>query len=110
MRGLGPSCALAVAGGRDHRSVVVEILEQGAVSFVAVERAGRADPHGPADLDGFFLVLAPEGKRPLRWLAVRRRRLPDAARRQRFFAHVDRLATAPGPLTDDVRARAGRAA
>jgi hypothetical protein len=83
---------------------VVEILEQGAVSFVAVPRAGR-DPHGAEDLARFFVVLAPEGRRPLRRLAVRRRRLPDERRAQRFFAHVDRIAPVPARLTDDVRAR-----
>ncbi len=82
---------------------MVEILEQGAVSFVAVPRGGD-DAVGPGDLDRFFLVLAPDGKRPLRRLAVRRRRLPDARRRQRFFAHVDRIALAPARLTEDVRA------
>lgn len=82
---------------------MVEILEQGAVSFLAVPRGGDA-PRGSADVERFFVVLAPEGRRPLRRLAVARRRLPDARRRQRFFAHVDRIAAAPGRLTEDVRA------
>jgi hypothetical protein len=82
---------------------VVEILEQGAVSFLAVARHGAPDASGAGDLDRFFVVLAPEGRRPLRRLAVRRRRLPDARRGQRFFAHVDRIAIAPARLTEDVR-------
>lgn len=84
---------------------MVEILEEGAVSFLAV-------PHGPGvssrlhgDVERFFLVLAPSGRRPLRRLSVRRRRLPDQARGQRFFAHVDRIAARPGGLTEDVRGR-----
>jgi hypothetical protein len=90
---------------------VVEILEQGAVSFVAVPRAGAAGAAAAGDLESFFVVLAPEGKRPLRRLAVRRRHLPDARRRQRFFAHVDRISAAPAALTEDVRAaQAGRRA
>lgn len=83
---------------------MVHILEQGAVSFLAVPRAGAAAPGGPGDLDRFFVVLAPAGRRPLRRLSVRRRRLPDAARGQRFYAHVDRIALAPARLTEDVRA------
>jgi hypothetical protein len=83
---------------------VVEILEQGAVSFVAVTRPGAIGATGAGDLERFFLVLAPEGKRPLRRLTVRRRHLPDPRRAQRFFAHVDRIATAPGRLTEDLRA------
>lgn len=87
--------------------VVVEILERGAVSFLAVPRTGPA--RGPADVQSLFLVLAPEGKRPLRRIAVRRRRLPDAARGQRFFADVDRIAPAAARLTEDVRAAGGGA-
>jgi hypothetical protein len=86
---------------------VVEILERGAVSFVAVPRAGGA--RGAADVESLYVVLAPDGKRPLRRIAVRRRRLPDAARRQRFFADVDRIAAAAPRLTEDLR-RAGRRA
>ncbi|HET8538950.1 MAG TPA: hypothetical protein VFL83_03660 [Anaeromyxobacter sp.] len=91
---------------------MVEILEQGAVSFLAVARRGAPDAGGAGDLERFFVVLAPEGRRPLRRLAVRRRRLPDARRRQRFFAHVDRIAAAPARLMEDVRSAqaAGRGA
>jgi hypothetical protein len=80
---------------------VVEILERGAVSFVVVPRAGAS--RGPGDVESLFVVLAPEGKRPLRRIAVRRRRLPDAARGQRFFADVDRIAPGAARLTEDVR-------
>lgn len=81
---------------------VIEILEQGAVSFLAVPRAGVEETARPADVARFFVVLAPR-RGPLRRLSVRRRRLPDARRGQRFYAHVDRLATAPARLTADVR-------
>lgn len=83
----------------------MEILERGAVSFLAVQRAGEA--RGPDDVESLFVVLAPAGKRPLRRIAVRRRRLPDAARGQRFFADVDRIAPGAARLTEDVRG-AGR--
>lgn len=87
---------------------MVEILERGAVSFLAVPRAGAA--RGPGDVQSLFVVLAPEGRRPLRRLAVRRRRLPDATRGQRFFAHVDRIAPVAGRLTEDVRGADGAGA
>ncbi len=89
---------------------MVEILEQGAVSFLAVARRDAPDASGAADLDRLFVVLAPEGTRPLRRLAVQRRRLPDARRRQRFFAHVDRISAAPARLTEDVRSADARRA
>lgn len=82
---------------------MVEILEQGAVSFLAEPHAGAAAAASPGDVARFFVVLAPQG-RPLRRLSVRRRRLPDADRGQRFYAHVDRLATRAARLTADVRA------
>ena len=82
---------------------MVKILEKGAVSFLAVPRGGAGAPHGPADVEQLFVVLAPEGRRPLRRISVRRHRLPDARRAQRFFAHVDRIASLPAGLTEDVR-------
>jgi hypothetical protein len=83
---------------------VVEILEQGAISFLAVSRPGHPDASVPGDLARLYVVLAPAGKRPLRRLSVRRRQLPDPERAQRFYAHVDRIAVRPSRLTDDVRA------
>jgi hypothetical protein len=87
---------------------VVEIVEQGSISFLATGRAGVREPAGPEDLDRLFVVLAPRGKRPLRRLRVARRRLPGRARGQRFYAHVDRIAAAPARLTEDLRAPRGR--
>jgi hypothetical protein len=101
VRRCGLRAGLAFAADGTHLPGVVEILEQGAVSFLALTRPGTPEPRGPGDLDRFFLVLAPAGRRPLRRLAVRRRRLP--AEGQRFYAHVDRLATRAARLTDDVR-------
>lgn len=91
---------------------MVEIVEQGRISFLATPRAGVLEPAGPSDLDRLFVVLAPTGKgrRPLRRLRVARRRLPGRARGQRFYAHVDRIAELPGDLTVDLRASHGRAA
>lgn len=99
-----PLACVAASAGRVQRTGVVEILEQGAVSFLAVTRRDAPDASGAGDLDRFFVVLAPEGRRLLRRLAVRRRRLPDARRRQRFLARVDRIAVVPARLTEDVRA------
>jgi hypothetical protein len=86
---------------------VVEILERGAVSFLAVPRGGSASPRGPRDLARLFVVLAPEGRRPLRRISVRRRCLPAAPGAEQLLARVDRIARAPGPLTEDVRAHRG---
>ncbi len=84
---------------------MVEILERGAVSFLAVPRSGPS--RGPGDVQSLFVVLAPAGHRPLRRISVNRRRLPDGARGQRFFAHVDRIAPAASRLTEDVRGGSG---
>jgi hypothetical protein len=86
--------------------LMVEILEQGAVSFVAEARRGVDAPAGPRDLARLFVVLAPADRRPLRRLSVRCRSLPERERARRFYAHVDRIAGAPGRLTEDVRAPA----
>jgi len=87
---------------------VVEIVEQGSITFLATPRPGVREPSGPGDLDRLYVVLAPNGRRPLRRLQVARRRLPARARGQRFYAHVDRIAPAPAHLTEDLRAPAGK--
>jgi hypothetical protein len=88
---------------------VVEIVEQGSISFLATARPGVRAPVGPRDLDRLYVVLAPRGK-PLRRLRVARRRLPGRASGQRFYAHVDRISAAPARLTEDLRAPSGRTA
>ncbi len=93
-----------VTAGRSFNGMV-EILEQGIVSFLAEARPGVVAPWRSADVERLFLVLAPGGRRPLRRLSVRRRRLPARARGQRFYAHVDRIASAPAGLTEDLRPR-----
>lgn len=81
---------------------MVEILEQGAISFLAVPRPA-AEPERASAVASFLVVLAPRGRGTLRRLSVRRRRLPDPARAQRFYAHVERLAARAARLTDDLR-------
>jgi hypothetical protein len=88
---------------------VVEIVEQGTISFLATPREGVLEPAGPSELEHLFVVLAPQGKRLLRRLRVARRRLPGRARGQRCYAHVDRIALAPWRLTEDLRELRGPA-
>jgi hypothetical protein len=87
---------------------VVEILEQGAVSFLGVVAPKHAA--SPERVDGVYVVLAPDGRVPLRRLEVRRRRLPGAGRGAGLLAQVDRIATAAARLTEDVRRRGGPSA
>jgi hypothetical protein len=86
---------------------VVEILEQGAVTFLAVPRCAAARARAPHELERLFVVLAPAGRRPLRRISVPRHRLPDPRRSQRFYAHVDRISSEAAALMEDVRARRG---
>jgi hypothetical protein len=86
---------------------VVEILEQGAVTFLAVPRGAAERARAPHELERLFVVLAPAGRRPLRRISVPRRCLPDPRRSQRFYAHVDRISSEAAALMEDVRARHG---
>jgi hypothetical protein len=86
---------------------VVEILEQGAVSFLGLVAPARAA--APERVDAFYVVLAPDGRVPLRRLRIRRPRLPGEGG-QRFLAHVDRIAADAARLTEDVRRRRGPSA
>jgi hypothetical protein len=83
---------------------MVEILERGAVAFVWRPRVETPFAQDLEDVQRFWVALAPEAGPPLRRVAIGRKRLPDAGRRQRFWGYVDRLAATPEGLLEDVRA------
>lgn len=90
---------MARAAPDRKRSPVLVPVERGAIAFLVLPGARR--------VERLWVVLVPEGRRPIRRLSVRRRRLPSRARGQRFYAHVDRIAVAPARLTEDLRAAGG---
>jgi hypothetical protein len=80
------------------------VLEQGDVYFAYRPRVQREHPEGVEDVQRFYAVLRPRGREVYRRLVMGRKRLPDASERERFWAFVDKVARAPGPITRDLQA------
>ncbi len=84
----------------------VEVLEHGEIAFLYRPRVETPVARGLEDVQRFFVALAPSGGRRLRRVAIGRKRLPDVARRQRFWGYVDRVADSPAALTADIEREA----
>lgn len=57
-------------------------------------RVGLAEAHKLSDVQRFFVVLSPESRKdaPRRMIAIGKKRMPDAATRERFFGFVQTTA------------------
>ena len=57
-------------------------------------RVGLAEAHTLSDVQRFFVVLSPESRQgaPRRMIAIGKKRMPDAATRERFFGFVQATA------------------
>lgn len=72
-----------------------EVLEQGRIAFAYRPRVEHPIVVGPADVQRLLLLLRPEGRALGRVVVVGRKRLPSAGQvHQRFWAYVERVATA----------------
>ena len=89
-----------------------EILERGELFFLYTPRVRPRDglllriegaPLRPRDVQRFYVVLRPQGRALYRRLLVGRKRMPDAARRQRFWAEVERVERSAGAVLGDLR-------
>ena len=66
--------------------VDVRVLEEGDIGLFYRPRVDRTRVRSLADVQRFFLVLAPHGRRRHRLLAIGRKRLPDPSERAAFRA------------------------
>jgi hypothetical protein len=80
------------------------LLERGAIAFLYRPRVETFAPRGLEDVQRFFVLLAARvrGRVRVRRVAVGRKRLPDLARRERFWATVDRVAADASGATADL--------
>jgi hypothetical protein len=80
---------------------MADVLERGAVAFLYRPRVETFAARGLEDVQRFYVLLAPEQGGRVRRVCVGRKRLPDAGRRERFWAYVDRVAAdVAGALRD----------
>jgi hypothetical protein len=88
-----------------HREVLamLEVIEEGDVYFLYRPRVvgvdERARPQGVDDIQRFFMVLSPRGKRLYRLIVLGRKRLPEVTRGGgKYWAFVDRVEHDPVQL------------
>jgi hypothetical protein len=78
------------------------VLERGDVFFFYRPRVELEEADGLEDVQRFFFVLKPDGKRRFRRLVVGRKRLPGPEQHERVWAFVAEVAGGPDELRDDV--------
>jgi len=82
---------------------MLDVIEEGDVYFLYRPRVvgadERAQPSGVDDIQRFFMVLSPRGKRPYRLIVLGRKRLPEVTRGGgKYWAFVDRVERDPVQL------------
>jgi hypothetical protein len=69
-----------------------QIVEKGDIYFAYRSRVEENDAEGLGDVQRFFMVLKPQGKRPFRLAVLGRKRLPEADRHERIWGFIDMVA------------------
>ena len=81
------------------------VLERGDIFFFYRPRVEEQDPEGIEDIQRLLMVLSPEGRSRYRLIVIGRKRLPDAAERNRFWGFVDHVTDTPEELIDELRSQ-----
>ena len=79
-----------------------EILERGDIFFLYRPRVEEEEVEALEDVQRFFFVLKPEGKGRFRRIVVGRKRLPEPAEHERFWAFVDEVTARPEELREEL--------
>lgn len=79
--------------GRSNAAAVVPTLEQGSITFLYRPRLEQFPPDELGDVQRILILLSPASSPFERLIVVGRKRLPDSARRDRFWGFVDLVLT-----------------
>lgn len=80
-------------------------LEHGNIYFLYRPKVEHEEVGGEGDVQRFYIVLSPQGKRVYRLLVIGRKRLPEINDGgERFWAFVDRIEDSPTKLRDEFEA------
>lgn len=84
----------------------IETLEEGNVFFFYRPRVEQEAPEGTEDIQNFYMVLSPHGKKIFRSILIGRERLPDPKRsgKSRMWGFVTQVEEDPKALRDELRA------
>jgi hypothetical protein len=78
------------------------VLERGRARFFVRPRVMLPAAYSFADVQRFFVLLAPDGKPIVRRIAIGRKRMPDPAKHDKEWAYVDRIGHSFSHLLRDV--------
>ena len=78
---------------RSRAVEAVQVLEEGAVTFLYRPKVEEHAPDELADVQRLLILLSPAGSPFERAIAVGRKRLPPSAERERFWGFVDLVLT-----------------
>ncbi len=82
---------------------MADILERGNIYFLYRPRVQEGAAGGIEDVQRFYMVLSPQGKRHHRLIIVGQKRLPEIHNGgQRAWAYVARVAPTPAELEDEL--------
>lgn len=84
--------------------LVSRILERGDIFFFYRPRVNAARAYDFEDVQRFFFVLRPDGKRLFREIIVGRKRLPDPDSHEREWAFVAEVSPRASELEDELEA------
>ncbi|MHA6795556.1 hypothetical protein ACVGVM_18860 [Pseudonocardia bannensis] len=83
-------------------------LERGHLFFCYRPRVDVQRATGLLDVQRFYMIMKPDGKRLFRRIIMGRKRLPDLAAHEREWAFVDRVSPDPVELEDELDPRSYR--
>ncbi len=84
-----------------------ETLEQGNIYFLYRPRLGIEEPEDLSDIQRFYMILSPEGKKRFRIAVIGRKKLPapDAGGRERFWGFIETVTGSPNTVKKEMGER-----
>jgi hypothetical protein len=84
---------------------MADVLEHGNIYFLYRPRVEHASAAGLDDVQRFFVILSPHGRKRYRLIVVGRKKLPEVqSHRDRGWAFVEKVSERPEDIEDDLDA------
>ena len=85
---------------------VVQPLERGVVYFLYRPKVGEFAPTGLEDVQRFYMILHPEGKKLYRLIVVAEKRLPESqGDGKKYWGYVESIATSATQVEEEFKGR-----
>ncbi len=81
---------------------MANLLERGDIFFLYRPRVDLAEAHSLDDVQRLYVILHPRGRDRYRRLIIGRKRMPEVGAHERHWGFIDRVASSPEPILDDL--------